>query len=193
MRAGQTSTGNNGLQNSLFPLPYMEISQGSGGGYSHDGKYAIDFRGWGANGRIYKAPYYSPFDCTCTSKDDSLAYIVWTSDKEVNYPTGKGKLSIAVIHDDNTESINVGDKRNQGNLLGHTGTSGNVTGDHVHIEMFKVGQEFVYPEGMLKLENTLFIDNTVLINDGGYNWVKSGDSIITITPICGNRYLTGKK
>ena len=52
MIAGQKMKDNKNRQLCLFPLPYMNISQGEGGSYSHAGSYAIDFLGWGANGRI---------------------------------------------------------------------------------------------------------------------------------------------
>ena len=46
MRAGQTMANTAGVEISLFPLEYMNISQGEGGSYSHQGRWAIDFLGW---------------------------------------------------------------------------------------------------------------------------------------------------
>ena len=43
MRAGETLVDRAGNQVALFPLEYMDISQGEGGSYSHAGRWAIDF------------------------------------------------------------------------------------------------------------------------------------------------------
>ena len=65
MRAGQTKR-YNGYEVMLFPLEYMNISQGEmmPSGWSHYNVYNIDFLGWNANGRVYNCPIYAP----CTMK-----------------------------------------------------------------------------------------------------------------------------
>lgn len=190
MKAGQKSMGNNGLQNALFPMDCLYITQGSGGSYSHTGTYAIDCVGWNGSSQVPRYPYYAPFDCTCISVNVGQAYVVWQSDNEVNYPTGRGKLSIVCIHDNDVGNNKVGDKKKQGQFLGRTGTAGNVTGDHAHFEMFFAGKEWQRPSGMIELFDSVFIDGTEIYNDFGYNWRESGDPIIDIEPICKNDYLT---
>ena len=66
MVAGQTLVAADGYEVALFPLEYMSISQGEmmPSGWSHYNVYNIDFRGWGANGRVYQCPIYAP----CTMK-----------------------------------------------------------------------------------------------------------------------------
>lgn len=178
MLAGQKSTGNNGLQNALFPLEYMYITQGENGSTSHQGSDAIDFMGYGPNGRVYKCPFYAPCDLICAAKmSDSSVW--WHSINEVNFSSGNsGYLTIVFIHDDNWNNNNIGDIKRQGDLLGNTGTAGNVTGDHVHIECAKsLETTYVQNEfGVYVVKNSthvydcLGVNNTVMINDYGYLW-----------------------
>ena len=176
MRAGETLISNN-HQVSLFPLSYMNISQGEGGSYSHQGSYAMDFLGWDSNGRLLNCPYYAPFDCHVVSH--ASYYNVWQSDDEVITPRGLQYVSFAVIHDDNPPSL--GTYKRQGEIIGHTGTNTSpngtpVTGDHVHI----VGCNGLYTGWINNghdlanrehLYNLFFINDTVLINPSNYNWV----------------------
>lgn len=190
MIAGQTSVGANGLQNALFPLPVMFITQLAGGGFSHEGTYAIDFGGRDVNGnRVYRMPYYAPFDCVLRRKTNDNAGVEWTTLNPVNTPSGVKELTLVAYHDNDVPNMSVGTVRRQGEFLGRTGTAGNVTGDHVHFEMFLKGQEWVRPSGMIKLENSLYVNSTVILYGGGMDWKETSDSVISITPICGNRYL----
>ena len=176
MKAGQRSYGSNGLQNMLFPLEYMYMTQGEYQyTYSHNGTYAMDFQGWGANGRVYHCPYYAPFDCTCVAKWGSNSPMaVWQSNNEVNFVDGThGYACIGFVHDNNINSIHVGDTKRMGDVIGHTGTYGNVTGDHVHIEVKKGKYTGYYKNShgvyQLKNENHLYdlmgVNNTVLTKD----------------------------
>ena len=82
MIAGEKLKTNEGVEVLLFPLPYLYMSQDEGGDYSHAGTLAMDFLGWGANGRIYQAPYYAPCSCTCITKTEE-ANRIWQSDNPV--------------------------------------------------------------------------------------------------------------
>ncbi len=170
MLAGQKSKGSNGYDNALFPLSFMYITQGEGNdSYSHNGTYAMDFSGWGINGYMPNSPYYAPFDCHCVAIWGSTSpMIVWESDNPVNYVDGTvDYMCIGFIHDDNTPSFHVGDTRSQGDLIGHTGTYGIATGDHVHIEIAK-GQYAGYRQnsyGIYMLRNPYHIYNALGVND----------------------------
>lgn len=176
MRAGETMTNSAGVEISLFPLEYMNISQGEGGSYSHQGRWAIDFLGWGANGRILECPYYAPFSCRVVQH--ASYYNVWQSINQVITPRGKEYVSFVVMHDANPPSL--GTTKSQGELIGHTGTqtspSGTpVTGDHVHIQgangtfqgWMNSGRDLKNRE---HIYNLFYINDTVIINDYGYNW-----------------------
>lgn len=136
MIANQTLVAADGYEVALFPLPYLYMSQDEGGDYSHTGTYNIDLLGWGVNGRIYQAPLYAP--CTMKVVESLLTYewgntVVFESVDKVHLPNGSlDYLCVAFGHDNNPPITTVGSIVNQGSLCYHTGTYGNVTGDHVH-------------------------------------------------------------
>jgi hypothetical protein len=114
----------------LFPLEYLYMSQDEGGSYSHLYTYSIDCLGWSSNGRKLKCPYYAP--CTLECKQVSSGSIVWESTNMVHFADGTlDYVTIHFAHDDNTSVHYVGEIINQGDLIGHTGTTGHVTGRHL--------------------------------------------------------------
>lgn len=70
MVANEKLVASDGFEVMLFPLPYIYISQGENGQYSHRGTLNIDFLGWGASGRVYNAPMYAPCSCKCVATID---------------------------------------------------------------------------------------------------------------------------
>lgn len=185
MRAGETLYDRSGKQVSLFPLEYMNISQGEGGSYSHAGRWAIDFLGWGAYGRVYECPYYAPFDCHVVQH--ASYYNVWQSNNKVITPRGEEYVSFVVMHDENPPAL--GTYKNQGEIIGHTGTKTSpggtpVTGDHVHMQgangtfagWNSSGRDLINRE---HIYNLFFINDTTIINDYNYNWQEFSDGGIT--------------
>ena len=169
MRAGQKSKGNNNMDNALFPLEYMYITQGEYEyTYSHDGTYAMDFQGWGPNGRVLHCSYYAPFDCHCVAIwGSSSPMVVWQSDQPVNYVDGTSDyMCIGFCHDNNIPSFRVGDTRSQGDTIGHTGTYG-ASGDHVHMEVAKGLYAGYYQNshGVYQLRNEYHLYNALGVND----------------------------
>lgn len=132
MKKGQKLS-DNGYEIMLFPFEYLYMSQDEGGDFSHANTYNIDFLGWGANGRIYKCPFYAPCTLKCVAIwDNTSNNRVYESVNQVLRADGSlGYITISFAHDDNPIH-NIGDIIKQGELLGHTGTTGNVTGDHTH-------------------------------------------------------------
>ena len=182
MRAGQTLVDDQGHQVALFPLEYMNISQGEGGSYSHSGTYAIDFLGWGAGGRVNNCPCYAPVDIKCVYAS-SISYRIFESLNKVHFADGTlDYLTIWFNHGDHNADIHVGDIFRQGEKCNETGTTAGagstpVTGDHTHIIIGKgkyIGQKQVNNNWTLRnqihMYNGLFINDTVLIDDNNYNW-----------------------
>lgn len=161
----------------LFPLPYIYISQGENGEYSHRGTLNIDFLGWGASGRIYNAPIYAPCSCKCVATIDvNNNGRVFESLNKVHTPSGLKYVTFMFFHD-NFPIASVGSTFNQGDLIGHTGTAGNVTGDHIHFNTANgkyAGWENVPPDNTGELVNSSHIYNTCYTNDtvivDGYNY-----------------------
>lgn len=169
-----------GYEVMLFPLEYMNISQGEGESFSHAGTLQMDFLGWDANGRVLRCPYYAPCTCTCVATTDSSTHNrVYQSNNIVHLADGTlGYVTFEVAHDD-LPPHNVGDVVNQGDLLGRTGTAGYVTGDHVHFQCARgvySGWEQVPPNNNWQLVNEMhiydacYVNDTVIINGYNYNW-----------------------
>ena len=178
MRAGQTLYDDDNNQVCLFPLEYMNISQGEGGSYSHSGTYAVDFLGWGPNGRVYECPCYAPVDIKCVYAPSSNTYRIYESLNKVHFADGSlDYLTIWFNHGNHNANIHVGDIFPMGTKCNETGVSGQVTGDHSHIICGKgkyTGQKQVNGNWTLKnqvhIYNALFVNDTVLVNDYNYNW-----------------------
>ena len=180
MVAGEKLKGRDGYEVMLFPLPYMYISQGENESFSHAGILAIDFLGYGANGVITQAPMYAPCSCKCIATIDvNNNGRIFQSLKKVHTPNGLQYVTFMFFHDNNPIA-SVGDKFKQGDLIGHTGTAGYVTGDHTHFNCANgqyAGWENVPPDNNGELVNSAhiydicYINNTVLVNDYNYSWL----------------------
>lgn len=185
MRAGQTLKTNSGVEVMLFPLEYMNISQDEYGTTSHNGILAMDFLGWGDSGRIYKCPYYAPCSCTCVASTEE-ANRIWQSNNPVLLADGSIDYVCWVqAHDNNP--LPVGTVLNQGDLLGHTGTAGIVSGDHLHLNVAKGKYANWEPPSYTQLRNSMHIYNACYVNDTeiirgfGHDW-KTYDVPVPPTP-----------
>lgn len=186
MIAHQRMVASDGYEVMLFPLPYMYISQGENGNYSHQGTYNIDFLGWGANGRIYQAPMYAPCSCKCVATIDvNNNGRIFQSLNKVHTPNGLQYVTFMCFHDNNPIA-SVGDTFIQGDIFAHTGTAGNVTGDHTHFNCANgiyAGWENVPPQNHGQLKNSThiydicYINDTVIIDGLNYNWVTYNGNI----------------
>jgi hypothetical protein len=188
MRANTQYIGTNGKQNFMWPLDSMWITQKEGGSYSHKGTYALDNQGYSESTgqRVYQQPYYAPCDCRLVKRyGSSSPSLVWVSTVEVNFIDGtSGYACFAFTHDDDTMSFTIGETRRQGELIGHTGTYGKVTGDHVHIEVKKGGydgyRQNSYGNWMLKNSTHVYslmgVDDVAIKDDKGYNFQEFGNS-----------------
>ena len=184
MRANEKLVASDGYEVMLFPLPYIYISQGENGEYSHRGTLSIDFLGWSANGRVYNAPIYAPCSCKCVATIDvNNNGRVFESLNKVHTPNGLQYVTFMFFHD-NFPIASVGSTFSQGDLIGHTGTAGNVTGDHTHFNTANgkyAGWEHVppYNNGELvnssHIYNTCYTNDTVIVDGYGYNWQTYND------------------
>lgn len=184
MRANEKLVASDGYEVMLFPLPYIYISQGENEEYSHGGTLNIDFLGWSANGRVYNAPMYAPCSCKCVATIDvNNNGRVFESLNKVHTPNGLQYVTFMFFHD-NFPIASVGSTFSQGDLIGHTGTAGNVTGDHTHFNTANgkyAGWEHVPPDNNGELVNsshiynTCYTNDTVIVDGYGYNWQTYND------------------
>lgn len=140
MRANEKLYDSNGKQVALFPLEGFHISQRDDETYSHNPSvyYATDYLGWNSSGRVYRALCYAPVDIKLIWKNASECCAVWESLEKVHIANGMiDYLTILVYHDNDIQNgtyPSVGTIKRMGEIFNRTGTGGNVTGDHVHLE-----------------------------------------------------------
>ena len=178
MRAGQTKR-YNGHEVMLFPFDEMYISQGEHGGY------CLDFVGWSPiSGQIAKYPYYAPCTCICVFKSNQNDYVIFNSINKVWIPgyTEPQYVCWQQGHDDTP--CNVGDTFFQGELIGHTGTTGQAAGDHCHYNT-ALGHYDGWASTQLKnsihIYDCCYIDDTTIYRDLGYPWKTFGETPTTQT------------
>lgn len=170
--------GSGGLQLAKFPLDIINITQGENGSYSHVNTLCIDFVG-----TYDRYPYYAPFDCECIFRNDSSAIMVWKSNGLVMCVDGTERNIVFTCFHESPITHNVGTKLKKGELLGHTGIGGMVTGDHLHLNVIE-GTE--YNGLVLKGANSYALVGTELhiydvfdttgvniVNGLGYDWKTS--------------------
>ena len=183
MIANERMVANDGYEVALFPLEYLYMSQDEGGDYSHFNTYNIDFLGYNANGRVYNCPIYAP--CTMKVVDYWDSYggghnVVFESVDKVHLANGQlDYLTIAMAHDSNPPYTTIGDVVQQGQLCYHTGTYGDVTGDHVH-SCVGQGQYQGYTTrlgGHQDLTNRIhywegvYVNDTTILQGYNHNWI----------------------
>lgn len=175
MIAGQTMQTVGGTEVMLFPLDEMYITQGEGGALSH--MLAMDFVGWDGTMQINNYPYYAPCTCICKDKNVNQAWLVFESVNEVLCADGISRYVTFVVMHDNNMLYNIGDIVQQGQILGHTGTAGYVTGDHMHLNTaygkyqgWTTGYTFNELLNSSHIYDTCFVNDTTMFHDLGYSW-----------------------
>lgn len=110
------------------------ITQSPNGNTSHVGSMSYDF----AYSGKANVPLYAPFDMKCVAVDRGNAFSFWESLKEVRCADGTTSfVTFNTGHSNDHAKNNVGDIKKKGEVYAYTGVSGNVTGDHTHIESSK--------------------------------------------------------
>ena len=169
-----------GYQVCLFPMETMYITQWSSpDAFSHCCGHPFDC----AILNQTHIPLYAPCDCHLTDAGPAVYgnTRIYTSDKKVWTPSGLRQVTFSFTHD-NSPPTKTAFK--QGELIAHTGTAGDVKGDHSHIDQtFTVNGKLVEygvtcPHGnyCYALEGSVlptsfwYVNDTVVANDGGHTF-----------------------
>lgn len=181
------------MQNAIFGMRTLNVTQGNFSSYSHKGINALDLAGEDTGKDVWRAknrwkctnvlPYASTgFANTCFfSPCDESGNLV-----EVMTPSGVKKLTIALTHDDDIR-VKVGEIYEGDVFIYREGTTGKVTGAHTHAEacfdfvtakikltgsQYYNGSSWVLPNAV-PLHEALFLLKDYAytpLNDGGYPW-----------------------
>ena len=167
MQQLQRQFDNTGHEVCLFPLEYMNISQGE-----HQ-QYAIDFLGWNALGRVYDCPCYAPFSGSVVYTGNDHNMIYWSS-SQVRFIDGTLDYATVLVAHSMTAPAAVGTTFVQGTLWYHTGNYGVSTGDHLHMEVAKghvmwdsLGEHLDNPYHMWDM---MAVNGTIIVDGDGFNW-----------------------
>ncbi len=166
------------MEKAIFPMKYLNISQGINGGYSHLGTMQLDLLGKGTGNDDVFAPYTGVI-----KKIYPTANSVWLeSINPVLYADGTiDYMTMLFSHANDISNLYVGKVINQKEVFYHEGTKGNVTGAHVQIDVGKgkfTGTGWHQNEyGNWIINNEInptkalwLLEDTIIINDKGYDW-----------------------
>lgn len=161
----------------MFPMEYINITQGVYGSYSHAGRKAIDTAGKDSG----IDPVYAPF--TGVIKKIYEGYVVWLeSSNPVVWADGTiDYMTIMIMHDNDTSDLYVGQVIKQGTRFFEEGTAGKATGNHIHLECGKgkmqgtgwyknsYGKWTIY-NSVMPYDALFLSSSTIVKNDYNYNW-----------------------
>lgn len=178
MKKGQTLKTPTGIECVLFPMQYMNITQGINGKYSHQGDMALDLAGKDTG----IDPIFMPCTMKVVWKDPKIGGVLYESTSKVHMADGvEDYIHMLTIHDDNISDLAMGKTFKQGQETGDEGTAGRCTGNHVHL-VFGLGKykggypmvqnkygKWVLPE-QLDPRKVMFINKTTILNDNNYNF-----------------------
>lgn len=140
MYKGQTLIANDGYEVALYPQTACTITQTSYGTYSHRCKNQTNsglFDVVCVSGS--KEPIYSPFSCKVVAFKSGYTngnQCMLQSLNKVHTANGQLQYVTWGFAHDNTLSLTIGQTFNQGDLIGHNGDYGYVTGVHSHLILY---------------------------------------------------------
>lgn len=169
------------MQKAVLMMNYLNVTQKGGGEFSHRGDKALDLAGKDSGIDSLKAPFTGRI-----KKIYSNGNAVWLESLEkVKYADGTvDYMTVLTMHDNDVSNLKVGDIIKQGEVYYNEGTNGFATGNHIHLTVGKgkfTGSGWYQNEygywcinNQMDVYKALFLlDTTVIINSGGYNWIKT--------------------
>ena len=169
------------MEKAILMVDDLNVSQNSGGYFSHQGDKAIDISGKDTSIDSLKAPFTG-----IIKRINSNVNAVWLesvgkvkyADRTVDY------MTVLTIHDDDISNLSVGKDIEQGDVYYQEGTKGDVTGNHIHLSVCRgkfTGNGWNENEFGNWVSNNQYdvhkalylLDDINIVNDGGYDWVKT--------------------
>lgn len=175
MLAGQTLVASDGKEVCLFPCEALYLTT-SRNPDEHD-VLGLDFLPRNTSGQaISPMNVYAPFSGTIvyTGNDHNC---ILESDDVVHTPDGNLKyVRVMVAHSWNAPTLNA--HYNQGQLFYTTGSYGQSTGEHLHMEVAEVNSPSVQKwnsggigiYGAVHMWNGMYVNDTTLLRPKDYDW-----------------------
>ncbi len=173
------------MEKALLMMDYLNVTQIGDGSFSHKGDLAIDIAGKDSNIDYLKAPFtgivrriYSNVNAVWLESVDKVVY----ADGTIDY------MTVMTLHNDDVSNLKVGNIIKQGEIYYKEGSTGYVTGNHIHLAVgkgkFKGNGWYENNYGnwcinnQIEVSKALFIpSNTKIINSGGLNWIREDEFI----------------
>lgn len=169
------------MEKAVLMMDYLKVTQGANSSFSHKGDCALDLGGKDSGRDDLRAPFTGVVKRTYESCN-----AVWLESLEkVKYADGtEDYMVIMTFHDNSITSLPVGKVIKQGDVYYQEGTKGYATGNHIHLSISKgkfTGNGWHKNEhgnwvanNQYDVHKALFLDGkTKVLNDGGYQWVKT--------------------
>lgn len=173
------------MERAVLLMNTLNVSQKANNEFSHKGDKALDLSGKDSGIDNLKAPFTGIIKRIYTSSN-----AVWLESlNRVKYADGTTDyMTVLTMHDNDVSNLKVGDVIKQGSVYFEEGRKGYTTGNHIHLAVGKgkfTGNgwyENSYGNWVINnqydVHKGLFLDsNTIVKNDGGYNWIKT-DSLV---------------
>ena len=172
------------MEKAILMMDYLNISQKAGGEFSHKGDKALDITGQDRGIDTLKAPFtgtikriYPNANTVWLESNDKVMY----ADGTIDY------MTVMTLHDNDISNLKVGNVIKQGTPYYDEGSTGNATGNHIHLSVGKgkfSGTGWYQNQygswcinNQYDVHKALFLSNTTkIINGGGYNWVRADSS-----------------
>ena len=167
------------MEKAVLMMDYLRVTQSSDGDFSHKGDYAIDIAGKDSKIEYLKAPFTG-----IVKRIYNNGNAVWLESKEkVLYADGTyDYMTVLTMHDNDITNLKIGSIIKQGEPYYSEGTSGNASGNHIHLS---TGKGKFYGNGWYKnkygnwcinnqieVNKALFLLDTVkIIDDGNMKWI----------------------
>ena len=169
------------MEKAVLIMDYLNVTQRGNNDFSHKGDKAIDIAGKDSKIDSLRAPFTGTI-----KKIYSKNNAVWLeSNEKVLYADGtQDYMTVMTLHDNNVDNLKIGDVIKQNEVYYDEGTKGETTGNHIHLAVGKgkftgsgwYENEYGYwcINNQIDVYKGLFLYNKdKIINDGGYNWVKT--------------------
>lgn len=173
------------MEKAILMMDYLNVTQNGNGSFSHRGDLAIDIAGKDSGIDYLKAPFtgiikriYSNVNAVWLESVDKVIY----ADGSIDY------MTVMTLHDDDVSNLKVGDIIKQGDIYYKEGSTGYVTGNHIHLAVgkgkftgsgwYKNNYDNWCINNQMEVSKALFIpNNTKIINNGGLNWIRENSYI----------------
>lgn len=174
------------MEKAVLLMNTLNVSQKANNEFSHKGDKALDLSGKDTGIDNLKAPFtgiirriYSNTNAVWLESLNKVKY----ADGTVDY------MTVLTMHDNDVSNLRVGQIINQGSVYFEEGRKGYTTGNHIHLAVGKgkfTGNGWYknsYGNWVINNQYDVYkglylYSNTIIRNDGGYNWIKTDELIV---------------